>query len=138
MSPGRAAGALAAVTMAVLLLPACGDDDPETDAAPAAADPGAGTALTVEAHDIDFDRDAYAVASGPVEIDYRQEGSLPHSLVIERAGGGAVDGFKLEVGDADSDRATAQLPPGDYVLYCDVPGHRDAGMEADLQVEAAP
>ena len=143
MSPGRAVGALAAATVAALLLTACGGDGAEEDAtlgaegdgASEAADPGAGADLTVEAHDIGFDRDTYLVASGPVDIEYQQEGSLPHSLVIEEADGGVVDGFKLEVGDAESDSDTVDLPPGEYVLYCDVLGHRDAGMEADLQVE---
>ena len=57
--------------------------------------PGAGASLTVEAHDIEFDRDAYRIAAGPVDIDYVQEGALPHSLVIEASDGGDVNGFKL-------------------------------------------
>lgn len=141
--PGRRHGALAAATLAVFLLAACGDDASDDGAplgaagggAPAPAEPGAGAALTVEAHDIEFDSDAYRIAAGPVDIEYRQKGKLPHSLVIEEARGAAVDGFKLGVGDADADRGTVDLPPGDYVLYCDVPGHRGAGMEAELQVD---
>jgi plastocyanin len=89
----------------------------------------------VEAHDIEFDGDAYRIATGPVDIEYRQEGTLPHSLVIEQPGGITVDGFRLEVGDADTARGTADLSPGEYVLFCDVPGHRAAGMEAELHVE---
>jgi uncharacterized cupredoxin-like copper-binding protein len=142
VSPRRVVGALAAATVAVLLLTACGDDGADEDATlgaegdgAEAADPGAGGHLAVEARDIEFDRDAYRVASGPVDIEYQQEGSLPHSLVIEEVDGEAVDGFKLGVGDADSDSDTVDLRPGEYVLYCDVPGHREAGMEADLQVE---
>jgi plastocyanin len=141
--PGRRHGALAAATLAVFLLAACGDDASDGGAAlgaagggaPEPAEPGAGAALTVEAHDIEFDSDAYRITAGPVDIEYRQKGTLPHSLVIEEAGGAAVDGFKLGVGDADADRGTVDLPPGDYVLYCDVPGHRGAGMEAELQVD---
>ena len=70
-----------------------------------------------------------------MDIDYVQEGSLPHSLVIEASDGGDVNGFKLEVGEVDADSGTVDLPAGDYVIFCDVPGHRDTGMEAELQVE---
>ena len=138
MSPrvgaGRRHGALAAATLAALLLAACGDDAAD-DGAALGAEGGGGAALTVEAHDIEFDSDAYRIAAGPADIEYRQKGTLPHSLVIEESGGAAVDGFKLAVGDADADRGTVDLPPGDYVLYCDVAGHRGAGMEAELQVD---
>jgi hypothetical protein len=40
----------------------------------AAADRGVGADLTVEVHDIEFERDAYRVTSGPVDIDYHREG----------------------------------------------------------------
>jgi plastocyanin len=134
VSAAKVAGALA-----LLLFAACGDggsDDGSGLGAPSPeSGPGAGTSLTVEAHDIDFDRDAYRIAAGPADIEYVQEGALPHSLVIEAPGGGDVDGFKLEVGDAGADRGTVDLPAGDYLVYCDVPGHRDAGMEAELHVE---
>ena len=146
MSPRRRPGALAAATLAALLLVACGDDASDDGAAlgaedggaPGSADPGAGAALTVEAHDVEFDRDAYRIAAGPVDIEYQQKGTLPHSLVIEESGGAAVDGFELAVGDVDADRGTVDLPPGDYVLYCDVPGHRAAGMEARLRADPGP
>jgi uncharacterized cupredoxin-like copper-binding protein len=136
VSPSRVVGALARVTVAALLLVACGDDATEDSAARGAerAPTSAGTGLIIEAHDIKFDRDAYRSAAGRVEVEYVQEGTLPHSLVIERSDGGDVHGFRLEVGDVDADSGTVDLPPGDYVFYCDVPGHRDAGMEAEVQV----
>lgn len=145
MTRRREVGALAAATVAALLFAGCGDDGTEDGAGegPAlgggtsstGADAGAGAHLTVEAHDIEFDRDAYRAAAGRIDIDYTEEGELPHSLVIEEAGGGDVDGFKLEVDGADTDSGTVDLLPGDYVLYCDVAGHREAGMEAELYVE---
>jgi plastocyanin len=117
-----------------LLLAACGDGASD-DGAALGTEGGARADLTVEAHDVEFDSDAYRIAAGPVDIEYRQQGTLPHSLVIEESGGAVVDGFELAVGDADADRGTVDLPPGDYVIYCDVPGHRAAGMEADLHVD---
>ena len=118
---------MAAATLAALLLAACGNSASDDGAALGA---GCRRPLTVEAHDIGFDRDAYRIDAGPVDIEYQQKGTLPHSLVIEGADGATVDGFRLEVGDASADRGTVDIPPGDYVLYCDVPGHRGAGMEA--------
>lgn len=139
MNPGQLVGAMAPVTVAALLLAACGDDSSDDGVALGGASPdpgpGAGTSLTVEAHDIDFDRDAYRIAAGPVDVEYVQEGALPHSLLIEASDGGDVDRFELEVGEVDADSGTVDLPAGDYVIYCDVPGHRDAGMEAELHVE---
>ncbi len=140
MNAGKVIGALASVTVAALLLVACGDDS--NDSVPLGgtspdSGPDTGTSLTVEAHDIGFDRDAYQVTAGPVDIEYVQEGSLPHTLVIETPDGRDVNGFELEVGAADADSGRVDLPPGDYVVYCDVPGHRDAGMEADLHVDCA-
>lgn len=136
--PGRRHLALAAGTLAALLLAACGNGasgDGATGGGASGGAEGGGAALTVEAHDIGFDRDTYRVDAGSVAVEYRQQGSLPHSLVIEGADGAAVDGFKLQVGDAGADHGMVDLPPGDYVLYCDVPGHRGAGMEAALQVD---
>jgi uncharacterized cupredoxin-like copper-binding protein len=134
--PVTLAGTAASLTVGALLLVACGDGgDGGGGLASPTADRGAGTSLTVEAHDIEFDRETYRVDAGPVRVEYLEKGALPHSLVIEASGGDDVPGFKLEVGDVDADEGTVDLPSGDYVIYCDVPGHRDAGMEAELHVE---
>ena len=131
-------GTLAPVAAAAFLLVACGGDDGDGAALDGASSESGATATTglrVEAHDIDFDSDAYRVAAGQVDVEYVQEGQLPHSLVVEASDGGGVDDFRLEVGDADADSGTVDLPAGDYVIWCDIPGHRDAGMEADVRAE---
>jgi plastocyanin len=139
VNPGMVVRGAAPIALAAFLLVACGDDgaDGGTALGDTTPEPAAGapTSLTVEAHDIAFDRDAYRVAAGPADIEYVQEGTLPHTLVIEASDGGAVDGFKLEVDGDDTDTGTVDLPAGDYRIYCDVPGHRDAGMEAELHVD---
>jgi len=116
----------AILTAAVLA--GCGDTD-GGGAEPAPAG-GRGGTVEVVAKDIEFPEHTYEAAAGDVSFRYVNAGAIAHTLLIED-----VDGFKLEVGaKGDEDQGTADLEPGTYVLYCDVAGHRDAGMEATLKV----
>ena len=113
-----------------VVLAACGGDD-GTDVSDAGTDTQVdGGAIQVIAEDIHFADKSYATDAGTVTVSYRNDGSLNHTLLIED-----VDGFKLEVSsNGDEDEGTVALDPGAYTLYCDVPGHRDAGMEATLEI----
>jgi plastocyanin len=124
---------------AALALGACGGgggggataEPAPTAATPAATDPTAtGTALSIEAHEFSLSpRDLHA-AAGNVAIRYTNAGAIQHTLVID-----GVAGFKLDVAKTgDVDTATVKLEPGTYTLYCDIPGHRPAGMEDHLTV----
>lgn len=116
----------AILTAAVLA--GCGD----TDGGSAEPAPSVGSGGTVEvvAKDVEFPEHSYETTAGEVSFRYVNAGAIAHTLLIE-----GVDGFKLEVGaKGDEDRGATELEPGTYVLYCDVPGHRDAGMEATLEV----
>ena len=113
------------LTALATALVGCGDSD-DGDAGPTPT--GDGPTLVVGALDqLRFDDDSYEVEAGDVNVVYRNEGSIAHTLLIE-----GIDGFKLSVGDEDS--GTVTLEPGSYLMYCDVAGHQSAGMEADLTV----
>jgi uncharacterized cupredoxin-like copper-binding protein len=47
---------------------------------------------------------------------------------------GKLPGFKLEAGSGKSDELKADLKPGEYTFFCDIPGHREGGMEGTLTV----
>jgi plastocyanin len=130
VTPGRARIVLA---VAVLAIAGCGDG--ADGAGAGGSTPAPEPDLTVEAHDIDFDSDVYELTSGEQRVAYRQEGETRHTLLVETADGTAIDGFELEVDGSSSDVGTVDLEAGRYTLYCDVAGHRAAGMEADLVVE---
>ena len=79
----------------------------------------------------DFDADGYRVAAGEVTVRYELSGFQLHTLVVE----GREDELHLEVENGGTDSGTITLEPGRYILYCDVAGHREGGMEARLLVE---
>jgi plastocyanin len=86
--------------------------------------------VTITAFDLGFRETEATAASGEVDIQYRNEGELPHTLVFE----GAPGAFKLEVPAGGTSPGKVKLDPGIYQYYCDLPGHRAAGMEGRLAV----
>lgn len=87
--------------------------------------------LEVQAGDLFFKPTAFEAPSGTITVTYENLGSLLHTLKVE-----GRKGFKLSVTKkGDTDSGEIRLPPGEYVLYCDVPGHRVANMEATLVVK---
>ena len=98
---------------ATVLLGACGGDGDDGGGA-AAAD------VTVVAEDtLSFDQGDYTADAGEVTIDYEAGGSVTHTLLIE-----GVDDFELQVSSTgDTDTGTVDLEPGEYQIYCDIPGH---------------
>lgn len=106
-----------------LTLTACGSDDDEGGA----ADTGDSDITTIEVRSSDalkFDPDAVTAPAGEVRIVHENGGSTTHSFVIEDTD------FKL----VDDDEGEIELAEGEYVFYCDIPGHRSAGMEGTLTV----
>jgi uncharacterized cupredoxin-like copper-binding protein len=94
--------------------------------------PLAGADVTVHAKDtLRFDKSSYEAKAGAIKIGYVNDGSLTHTLLID----GHPEFNKLEVtSKGQSQIGEAQLPAGTYELYCDIPGHRAAGMQASLVV----
>jgi len=119
---------VAAATLFALPLAACGGSSAAGGADVANAD------LKVHAQDsLKFDKSDYSVHGGDITIGYIDDGSLQHTLVIDGHGG-----FKLTVNSGESKAGKVNLAPGTYTIYCDVPTHREAGMQATLTVTAPP
>ncbi|MET0772016.1 MAG: PQQ-dependent sugar dehydrogenase [Candidatus Limnocylindrales bacterium] len=92
--------------------------------------PASGEAVTVTMIDIAFDPDAVTIAADTAsDIELTNEGAALHSFVIDE-----LD-VKVEVQPGQTGTATITAPAGTYTFYCDVPGHREAGMEGSLTVE---
>ena len=127
----RAAFAAIGLT-AALGLGACGGDGggEAKEAGQVTNDAAPSGALRVEAHEFALAPKDLRAAPGTVAIEYVNAGAVPHTLVIE-----GVNGVKLDVASkGDVDTGTVNLEPGTYTMYCDIPGHRQAGMEAPLTI----
>lgn len=132
---------LAALALAGFGPAACGDDSSSTTAdeaaAPAEVDSGGeGDAIDVAADPsggLAFTETELTAKAGSDTIDFDNESSTGHSLYVEDADGNVVTDIDEITGTSET--ATADLQPGTYTFYCDVPGHREAGMEGTITVK---
>lgn len=118
----------------MVLLSACGDDS--SGSSPPAF-PADEADVTATAFDTGWREESFSATAGEVAVFVENEGSW-HTLRVENDDGDTVEGFELEVkrpGDVDAGLVT--LEPGEYTIFCDVPGHRTAGMQAPLTVTSS-
>jgi plastocyanin len=87
--------------------------------------------IVVEAFDIGFKVKDFKIGPGNVTIQEVNTGATAHTFVLE----GVSAGRKLSVPSGGAkDQASFPLQPGTYTFYCDIPGHRQAGMEGKIEV----
>ena len=138
----KASVLLAAAALAMFGLGACGSDDSNdtttaADTTATAADTTAAAGATVEitaAADGSFayDQTSLDTTAGSVTVNFDNPAALSHDVVIADASGTVVGQTDLVAENTAT--TTVDLQPGTYTYYCDVPGHRDGGMEGTLTV----
>lgn len=129
-----------ALVMAVALTGCAGSDDAggaandhgEHAAPEAVAEPVDGAPqVNITAVDIDFEPATLDLDAGkPVNVTITNEGKALHDFTLEEAG--------LHINVEPGQSMTAGLTidePGDYRAICTVPGHEEAGMIVDVDVQ---
>jgi plastocyanin len=91
---------------------------------------GGGTPLKIDGADISFSPKDLTAAAGPVAITLTNVGKIQHTLLVEED----PSFTKLDTQAGQTATGTLNAKPGTYTLFCDVAGHRAAGMEAKLTV----
>lgn len=105
----------------------------ETEAAPTTTEAAATPqAVTVSGTEFAFALTPSDVNPGVVVFTLENDGQIAHDLAVEGRG---VEEKTPVIDPGETAELEVELEPGDYELYCTVPGHRDAGMEVDLPVE---
>jgi plastocyanin len=137
---------IAVTALAVLGVAACGGDDDEdettaaettTEATTAGTAPAGGGASTLEISSppegLAYDQTELTAKAGSVTVEYDNPQALSHDVVIEDASGAELG--KTELISQGNTSTTVDLEPGTYTFFCDVPGHRESGMEGTLTVK---
>lgn len=141
LSPGAKAVVLGAAVVPLLLgaLSATGvigaipEEERNINREPHLAGPGEieGSTATLIATEFAFSPSSGTLEADGIEFTIDNEGQVQHTFVIE----GLEEEFKLDAQSGETDSGAFQLDPGSYVFYCDVPGHRESGMEGTLEVQ---
>lgn len=81
---------------------------------------------------LQFEPDELQAQAGTVAVELTAEDAVEHTFVIEE-----LDDQEV-VASAAGETATGsvELESGTYTFYCNVEGHRSAGMEGTLTVES--
>jgi plastocyanin len=121
------AGLAGALVVGGLVLAGCGGDD-----GGGGGEPTGPADVVVHGNDsLKFDKESYTTQAGTRVIELVNDGGQPHTLLFDDG----PDFDKLGVtGQGDTDSGSVELTPGTYTIYCDIAGHRAAGMEATLVV----
>lgn len=132
--PIRETATMAALFVALALLTsACGG---ATSSDPTVADNGGtpasgGSEVQIVATDLAFQPTDVTTTTGPTTIVLDNQGALEHDVVIME-----TDTVVAQAPGGSTASGTIDLEPGTYTFYCAVTGHREAGMEGTLVVEA--
>lgn len=83
-----------------------------------------------------YTTDHVTVEAGETLLHFENPQSTSHDLDLEDADGELIADMET-IGGGYADVPIADLEPGEYVFFCSVPGHREAGMEGTVTVEEA-
>ncbi|MFM7489285.1 MAG: hypothetical protein ACKO36_02965 [Actinomycetota bacterium] len=117
---------LALVSLVVLAACGGGESAPETTLP-------AGVDLVVKAvPTIRWDASSYSAPAGEIDVFLANDDNVEHVLVVLQDDK-VVGDLELEVNKrGDTDQGTITLEPGEYRIYCTVPGH--GSMNSTLTV----
>lgn len=89
--------------------------------------------MLVRGSEFDIVLSKQRVRPGRVIVQFVNDGEDPHDLRLQLAGSGAEFGVG-EIAPGEYENLDARLRKSStYALYCSLPGHREAGMDATLR-----
>ena len=90
---------------------------------------GEGVTVQVVSHDIFFEPNEITIpANTDVTVSLPNEGAAPHNFSIDELG------ISVDIEPGATEETVINAPAGTYEYYCNVPGHKEAGMVGTLTV----
>jgi uncharacterized cupredoxin-like copper-binding protein len=120
---------LGSIVALSVLLAACGSSGGGSGSKSSGPITATGGKVTIVANDIYFNTKEIDASPGALAVTLKNDGSQLHTFVIQG------QNFKLSASGHTSKTGTVNLPAGTYTFFCDVPGHRSAGMVGQLVVK---
>lgn len=93
---------------------------------------GEGSTITVTGTNaLAFEPETLTASAGTVTVELTAEDADEHTFVVEEVGDTEV----VAAAAGETATGSVDLESGAYTFYCDIPGHRAAGMEGELTVQ---
>jgi uncharacterized cupredoxin-like copper-binding protein len=123
---------LCVATVAAVALVACTSQENPTATAGGTTDgvPVEGESVEVSLTEFQIDMPS-SLSAGPVTFEVTNDGTTTHAFEVE---GNGVEEETEELEPGASATLEVDLQAGTYEVYCPVDGHRDMGMEVELEV----
>ncbi len=90
--------------------------------------------IKVTLTEMKFTPKSIAAKAGEVDLYLVNAGSTTHDMVVVDSTGKQIGKSDLIAPGDSTLFKLANLAAGTYTVYCDLPGHRDSGMEGTLAV----
>lgn len=124
------------LSLAILMANAPGPDRDVSDIIPFVgsvtvleAEAAVDAQVLVKGFEFFYEPDA-VTTTGRIELTLQNEGLILHNIEFVN-----ISGFVLEAQAGQSASSKLEMAPGSYIMFCSIPGHREAGMEGTFEVE---
>ena len=89
--------------------------------------------IKVIAREFAYEPKEFTARSGEIVFNVENAGAIEHNFLIDDAAKKTLAKVAV-ISSGETERVRVTLRAGVYAIYCDLPGHREAGMAAPLRV----
>lgn len=89
--------------------------------------------IKVVAREFSYEPKEFTARSGEIVFTVQNAGAIEHNFLIDDAAKKTLAKIAV-ISSGETDQVRVTLRAGSYTIYCDLPGHREAGMTAPLRV----